>query len=153
MHTRQVMPCVDTHLLLQKLFKYISGNNVDNAKISMTTPVVTFVKPSADFKTAEKNYTVAFYLPQQFQVWCLVLQYCVLICAAEQQCHSMCTESHMLSRVRHLLPRMMRSTLLMPQELLCMSRLVLLQAGRIKPRCLRVYALQASPRYIHFLLA
>jgi hypothetical protein len=25
---------------------------------------------------------------------------------------------------------------------------VLLQAGRIKPRCLRVYALQASPSYI-----
>ncbi|KAL0037464.1 hypothetical protein WJX79_009551 [Trebouxia sp. C0005] len=50
-----------------KLFKYISGNNVDNAKISMTTPVITFVKPSADFKTAEKNYTIAFYLPQQFQ--------------------------------------------------------------------------------------
>lgn len=34
----------------------------------MTTPVITFVKPTADFKSAEKNYTVAFYLPQQFQV-------------------------------------------------------------------------------------
>lgn len=53
---------------LQKLYRYISGNNADNAKISMTTPVITFVKPSEDFKTAEKNYTVAFYLPQQFQV-------------------------------------------------------------------------------------
>ena len=54
---------------MQRLFRYISGNNVDNAKISMTTPVITFVKPTADFKSAEKNYTVAFYLPQQFQVF------------------------------------------------------------------------------------
>lgn len=50
-----------------KLFRYISGNNVDNKKISMTTPVITFVRPDEDFKSAEKNYTVAFYLPAQFQ--------------------------------------------------------------------------------------
>lgn len=55
-------------LTLQRLFRYISGNNVGNVKISMTAPVITFVKPTADFKSAEKNYTVAFYLPQQFQV-------------------------------------------------------------------------------------
>ena len=55
--------------LVQKLFKYIDGNNVDNKKISMTTPVVTFVHPSHDFKSAEKNYTISFYLPQQFQVF------------------------------------------------------------------------------------
>ena len=63
----------DMRVLLnpQRLFRYISGNNVDNAKISMTAPVITFVKPTADFKSADKNYTVAFYLPQQFQVWFL----------------------------------------------------------------------------------
>ena len=60
---------------LQKLFRYISGNNVDNKKISMTTPVITFVKPSDDFKSAEKNYTIAFYLPAQFQVTALALQW------------------------------------------------------------------------------
>ena len=53
---------------MQRLYKYISGDNVDNKKISMTTPVITFVKPDEDFKTAEQNYTVAFYLPEQFQV-------------------------------------------------------------------------------------
>ena len=58
----------NSFVALQKLYRYISGNNADNAKISMTTPVITFVKPSEDFKSAEKNYTVAFYLPQQFQV-------------------------------------------------------------------------------------
>lgn len=55
--------------MLQRLYKYISGDNVDNKKISMTTPVITFVKPEDDFKHAEQNYTVAFYLPAQFQVW------------------------------------------------------------------------------------
>ena len=59
---------------MQKLFRYISGNNVDNKKISMTTPVITFVKPSEDFKSAQKNYTVAFYLPAQFQVTPSALQ-------------------------------------------------------------------------------
>ena len=58
---------------MQKLFRYISGNNVDNKKISMTTPVVTFVKPNDDFTSSEKNYTVAFYLPAQFQVSCNAL--------------------------------------------------------------------------------
>ena len=64
------VPSLNSFLLrlLQKLFRYISGNNVDNAKISMTAPVITFVKPTSDFKSAEQNYTVAFYLPQQFQV-------------------------------------------------------------------------------------
>ncbi len=132
------MSCVDTHLLLQKLFKYISGNNVDNAKISMTTPVVTFVKPSADFKTAEKNYTVAFYLPQQFQVWCLALQQSALLSNCAIPSVYTYAESYMLYRARHLLPRMMRSTLLMPQESLCMSRSVLLPADNT-PQCVRVY--------------
>ncbi|DBA72585.1 TPA: hypothetical protein ACH3X2_010338 [Trebouxia sp. C0005] len=50
-----------------RLFRYISGNNVDNAKIDMTSPVIIFERSSDGFKSAEKNYTIAFYLPQQFQ--------------------------------------------------------------------------------------
>lgn len=50
-----------------RLFRYISGNNVDNAKIDMTSPVIIFERSTDGFKSAEKNYTVAFYLPQQFQ--------------------------------------------------------------------------------------
>ncbi len=53
---------------MQRLFRYISGNNVDNAKMDMTSPVIIFERSTDGFKSAEKNYTVAFYLPQQFQV-------------------------------------------------------------------------------------
>ncbi len=54
---------------MQRLLRYVSGNNVDNAKIDMTSPVIMFERSNDGFKSAEKNYTVAFYLPQQFQVW------------------------------------------------------------------------------------
>ena len=54
--------------LVQKLYKYIAGNNADNVKIDMTSPVLIFEHSSDGFKSAEKDYTVAFYLPKQFQV-------------------------------------------------------------------------------------
>jgi len=43
-----------------RLYKYISGDNVDNKKISMTTPVITFIKPDEEFKTAEQTTLLPF---------------------------------------------------------------------------------------------
>ena len=55
--------------MLQKLYRYIAGNYVDNTKIDMTLPIVILDRHSKDgFKSAENNRVIAFYLLQQFQV-------------------------------------------------------------------------------------
>ncbi|XP_019644081.1 PREDICTED: heme-binding protein 2-like [Branchiostoma belcheri] len=43
-----------------KLFQYISGNNKDQAKIPMTVPVLTKVKPGQGSST---DFTVSFFVP------------------------------------------------------------------------------------------
>merc|ERR1711997_1008815 len=46
-----------------KLFRYIGGNNAANKKIDMTRPVIGLVIPR-DGSGAEKNFTMAFYMPE-----------------------------------------------------------------------------------------
>ena len=59
---------------LQKLFRYISGYNADSVIITKTAPyVAVLLHPNSDFTSAEKNFTLSFYLPQQFQVLLLLL--------------------------------------------------------------------------------
>ncbi len=86
-------PCLWNVVWMQRLFRYISGNNADNAKIDMTSPVIIFERSSDGFKSAEKNYTVAFYLPQQFQVWQIWHSLSVACPLANRPC----TSSHLCS--------------------------------------------------------
>ena len=53
---------------LQMLYSYINGNNLDGRKLNMTTPVATQFFPTEEFRQAEKNFTVSFFLPFKFQV-------------------------------------------------------------------------------------
>lgn len=50
------------------LYEYIDGNNLEGKKINMTSPVVTQFYPEAEFRQAEKNFTIAFFLPFDYQV-------------------------------------------------------------------------------------
>lgn len=50
------------------LHSYINGNNMDDKKINMTTPVATQFYPEEGFRQTQKNFTVAFFLPFDFQV-------------------------------------------------------------------------------------
>ena len=86
-------PCLWNVVWMQRLYRYISGNNVDNAKIDMTSPVIIFERSTDGFKSAEKNYTVAFYLPQQFQVW-QIWHALVIACALV---NTPCTSFHLCS--------------------------------------------------------
>jgi hypothetical protein len=49
------------------LYRYIDGKNEDEKKINMGAPVVTRIKPVNGFRGSEQNYTIAFYLPEEFQ--------------------------------------------------------------------------------------
>jgi len=50
-----------------RLYKYIDGNNLEEEKINMTAPVAAQFFPEEGFRTAEKNFTVAFFLPFAYQ--------------------------------------------------------------------------------------
>ncbi|KAF8056126.1 COG6 [Scenedesmus sp. PABB004] len=49
-----------------RLFKYISGANVEQTKIEMTAPVTVRVTPGAG-PACENNYTISFFVPSAFQ--------------------------------------------------------------------------------------
>merc|ERR1711997_1384077 len=49
--------------MFAKLFGYISGNNAAEKKIEMTRPVIGLVIPR-EGSGAEKNFTMAFYMPE-----------------------------------------------------------------------------------------
>ena len=53
---------------MQKLYKYLAGNNLEGTKIDMTSPVVTQFFPEESFRQAAKNFTIAFFLPFDNQV-------------------------------------------------------------------------------------
>lgn len=53
---------------MQMLYSYIDGNNMEGKKIEMTSPVLSQFYPEEGFRQTEKNFTVAFFVPFDFQV-------------------------------------------------------------------------------------
>ena len=49
-----------------RLFDYISGANVQNIAIEMTTPVLTYVEPGAG-PNCNSSFTVSFFVPMMYQ--------------------------------------------------------------------------------------
>ncbi|CAN9505588.1 unnamed protein product [Ophioblennius macclurei] len=56
---------VATTRAFKRLFKYITGENVNGYKIDMTTPVITKVKEKPFWKAS--NFTLSFLLPSEHQ--------------------------------------------------------------------------------------
>ncbi|KAF5199933.1 Soul heme-binding family protein [Thalictrum thalictroides] len=54
-----------TKLGFHRLFQYIQGANLNNSRISMTTPVLTSIVSAGPFQSSA--YNVRFYLPVKFQ--------------------------------------------------------------------------------------
>ena len=52
---------------VQRLFKYISGENEQNTRIDMTSPVKTYVQ-AGQGPYCKSTFTVSFYVPSEFQV-------------------------------------------------------------------------------------
>ncbi|KAM9798123.1 heme-binding protein 2 [Neosynchiropus ocellatus] len=50
----------------RKLFSYIQGSNQNKTKVDMTAPVTCRVDPGAG-PACESNFTVSFYVPEEFQ--------------------------------------------------------------------------------------
>ena len=50
--------------LLQRIFPYLKGANLNNTKLDMTAPVVTQISPKYGFRESHRNYTVACALRQ-----------------------------------------------------------------------------------------
>merc|ERR1712157_666978 len=50
----------------RRLFQYIDGNNKQNIKVDMTSPVLTKIVPGAG-PNCESNFTVSFYVPYKYQ--------------------------------------------------------------------------------------
>lgn len=57
---------IEHSVSFDRLFQYISGNNVNNTKIDMTSPVTFFIKRNED-PEAEKEFTMSFYIPAVHQ--------------------------------------------------------------------------------------
>lgn len=60
-----------------KLFDYISGANSAKAKIPMTAPVLTKIEPGQG-PNCESTFTMSFYNPYNYQVWCSFMKLCGL---------------------------------------------------------------------------
>lgn len=52
--------------MFRTLFNYISGKNVPNIRIDMTSPVTTYVEPGPG-PTCESTFTMAFLIPEEHQ--------------------------------------------------------------------------------------
>lgn len=52
----------------QRLSRYIRGANVDEVKLEMAAPVVSLFRPTHGFRESDKNYKVAFFIPNYSQV-------------------------------------------------------------------------------------
>jgi len=65
-----VIPTTDLetaeHTGFQRNFQYISGNNSENKKIDMTSPVTNYIQP-AQGPYCTTNITVSFYVPWSYQ--------------------------------------------------------------------------------------
>ncbi|XP_059092939.1 heme-binding protein 2-like isoform X2 [Tigriopus californicus] len=57
---------IEHSVSFDRLFQYISGNNVNNTKIDMTSPVTFFIQRSDD-PEAEQEFTMSFYIPAVHQ--------------------------------------------------------------------------------------
>ncbi|KAK9811330.1 hypothetical protein WJX72_001947 [[Myrmecia] bisecta] len=49
------------------LYRYFDGANDQSKKMPMTEPVLSRIKPVNGFRTSETNYTISFYLLDEFQ--------------------------------------------------------------------------------------
>jgi len=70
MWSATVIPTTDLetaeHIGFERNFEYISGNNSEDKKIEMTSPVSTFIQP-AQGPYCTSNMTVSFYVPWAYQ--------------------------------------------------------------------------------------
>lgn len=70
MWSATVIPTTDLetaeHIGFQRNFGYISGNNSENKKIDMTSPVTNYIQP-AQGPYCTTNITVSFYVPWAYQ--------------------------------------------------------------------------------------
>lgn len=57
---------IDHVCCLQKLFKYIGGQNADGEKIAMTAPVRTKIA-AGDGPFCKDHFTISFFVPFKFQ--------------------------------------------------------------------------------------
>eukprot|EP00094_Tigriopus_californicus_P004036 TCALIF_03887-PA protein Name:"Similar to HEBP2 Heme-binding protein 2 (Homo sapiens)" AED:0.01 eAED:0.01 QI:220/0.5/0.66/1/1/1/3/141/181 len=56
----------ESSVSFHRLFDYIDGNNMEETKIDMTSPVTIFIKPGAG-PNCESEFTMSFYIPEIYQ--------------------------------------------------------------------------------------
>ncbi|KAK9811439.1 hypothetical protein WJX72_003919 [[Myrmecia] bisecta] len=71
MWTTRLFTCIKFELALAKgyasLYRYFDGGNDQSKKLPATEPVVARIVPVNGFRGSEQNYTIAYYLPTEFQ--------------------------------------------------------------------------------------